>query len=253
MSIGKHHSASAGTTTWITPPHVIEALGGADGFDLDPCAAVNQPWPCARQSLTISDNGLLQRWSGRVWLNPPYTNAEIGKWMARLGDHGTGTALIFARTETEFFQRQVFERADALLYLEGRLHFHVAEAMTVTIGKRVHDLQAGDRYPANAGAPSVLCAYGTLDTEILASCGLPGSFMALTLAGIISVQLPVGSWIEEVRSYLEGINRPVTLSELYRAFATHRKARDNPNYRAKIRQTLQRGDFNRIEAGLWST
>ena len=36
--MGSHHSARAETTTWLTPPHVIEALGH---FDLDPCGHPN--------------------------------------------------------------------------------------------------------------------------------------------------------------------------------------------------------------------
>jgi hypothetical protein len=40
----QHHALAGGTDDWITPPGIIEALGP---FDLDPCASVGQPWPCA--------------------------------------------------------------------------------------------------------------------------------------------------------------------------------------------------------------
>lgn len=156
-----HQSAAAKNEEWLTPPDVLLPLGD---FDLDPCAPVTRPWPTARSHYTAADDGLAQPWFGRVWLNPPYTSHVIGAWLGRLAAHGRGTALIFARTETEVFHRHVWERADALLFLEGRLYFHYVD---------------GRRAPFNAGAPSVLCAYGQADADILCDCGLPGAFVRL--------------------------------------------------------------------------
>jgi hypothetical protein len=98
-----------------------------------------------------------------VWLNPPY-GPETGKWLKRLADYGRGTALIFARTETEMFFSHGWERADAMLFLRGRLHFH-----------RLN----GERAKMNAGAPSVLIAYGAADAAALESAGLAGKFVRL--------------------------------------------------------------------------
>lgn len=81
-----------------------------------------------------------------------------------MADHGMGTALIFARTETEMFHRFVWERASSLLFLEGRLFFC-----------RV----CGTAAKHNAGAPSVLCAYGDDDSYVLKHCGLKGAFVRL--------------------------------------------------------------------------
>lgn len=157
-AMGSHHSHRAGTTTWLTPPHIIEALGP---FDLDPCG--HPEWPTARRSICLPDDGLAQQWEGRVWLNPPY-GAEVWTWLNRLSQHGHGTALIFARTETAGFVEQVWQKADALLFLHGRLHFHHAD---------------GTRAAANAGAPSVLVAYGAEDSHRLAQATLAGSFVDL--------------------------------------------------------------------------
>ena len=90
-----------GKEEWLTPPELIKSLGE---FDLDPCSPINRPWPIAKEHYTISDNGLVKPWIGRVWCNPPY-GPETGKWMARCMAHKNCTALIFARTET----RQFFE------------------------------------------------------------------------------------------------------------------------------------------------
>ena len=158
-AMGSHQSAVGGTDEWLTPPDLIAALGH---FDLDPCAPIDRPWPTAERHYTIEDDGLRQKWSGRVWCNPPY--AHVWKWLARLADHGTGTALIFVRTETVGFHAQVWERATALLFLKGRLHFHYRD---------------GERASANAGAPSVLVAYGEDDSRVLSSVPVPGHYVRL--------------------------------------------------------------------------
>lgn len=102
--MGGHHSASALKDEWLTPPEILQALGN---FDLDPCSPVNRPWATARKHYTIKDDGLAQTWEGRVWCNPPY-GQQTGVWLERLADHGSGTALIFARTETEAWFRHVW-------------------------------------------------------------------------------------------------------------------------------------------------
>lgn len=156
--MGSHHSHNAGTTTWLTPPHIIEALGE---FDLDPCGAPG--WVTAKRSIILPEDGLTAAWEGRVWLNPPY-GKEAWTWLDKLAEHGTGTALIFARTETAGFVEQVWEKATALLFLHGRLHFHYPD---------------GTRAKANSGAPSVLVAYGDSDARALKNCQLSGTYVRL--------------------------------------------------------------------------
>lgn len=159
-SMGSHQSASSGSDVWLTPRWILDALGS---FDLDPCAAPDpRPWPTARNHYTADVDGLRQPWAGRVWLNPPYS--AVGRWLTRLADHGIGTALVFARTETAVFHDQVWARATAALFLRGRVTFCKANGI-----------------PArwNGGAPSVLVAYGTGDADRLANCGLPGRYVDL--------------------------------------------------------------------------
>lgn len=158
-AMGSHQSHGGGADEWLTPPSLIDEIGD---FDLDPCAPIVRPWPTAHQHYTIEDDGLRQDWHGRVWLNPPYSTA--GRWLARLADHNFGTALIFARTETRLWFDHVWPNATALLFLQGRLHFHYAN---------------GKRAAANSGAPSVLVAYGQCDADVLASRDVPGHFVSL--------------------------------------------------------------------------
>jgi hypothetical protein len=162
--MGGHQSANALKDEWLTPPELVKALGS---FDLDPCAPINRPWPTATNHLTIEDNGLAKTWQGRVWCNPPYGLAAA-KWLARLVEHGDGIALIFARTETRMFFDHVWPKADAVLFLEGRLYFHHVD---------------GSRAAANSGAPSVLVAYGRANADVLRTCGIAGKYLDLKPQG----------------------------------------------------------------------
>lgn len=237
--MGAHHSARAGTEEWLTPPALLDALGGAGSFDLDPAAPIVRPWPTAREHLTIEDNGLLRAWWGRVWLNPPYGSALI-RWMARMAEHGRGVALIFARTETEAFSRFVWDRASAALFIEGRINFHLPD---------------GTRCRHNAGAPSVLCSYGATDADILSTCNVAGKFVPLLIPSIIAVRwlgLPgLETWRGAILRTLRGRREPIRLDELYRIFADHPKARGRKHWREKLRQVLQQGPFERVGRGEW--
>lgn len=167
-AMGSHQSHDAETHTWLTPPHIIEALGP---FDLDPCAAPEpRPWPTARVHWNRDDNSLNREWTGRVWLNPPYgPKAQIAPWMRRMAAHGLGTALIFARTETAIFFETVWNAATAVMFFKGRLCFHRPDGT----------LPRADQGGGNAGAPSVLIAYGETDADRLRNCGLPGQFLMI--------------------------------------------------------------------------
>ena len=64
-----------GEKTWLTPPHIINALGT---FDLDPCCPPQMPWKTATRMVCRPDDGLAVDWSGqRVWLNPPYGREAV--------------------------------------------------------------------------------------------------------------------------------------------------------------------------------
>ena len=174
-AIGSHQSATRGTDCWLTPPSLLRQLGP---FDLDPCAAPEpRPWPTAARHITLPEDGLNAIWAGRVLLNPPY--ADSGRWLGRLAAHGQGTALIFARTETALFARYVWEEATAVLFLTGRITFHRPD---------------GRPGVGNAGAPSVLVAYGQADADALRNSGIPGAFVpGWSCCGLESVMNGQGS------------------------------------------------------------
>lgn len=167
-AMGSHESAQAGTHVWLTPPYVLKALGA---FDLDPCAAPEpRPWPTAAIHWTHADNSLNRAWFGRVWCNPPYgSKASIGPWLRRMAEHDRGTALVFARTDTDIFFEAVWDKATAVFFFRGRLSFH----------RKDGTLPRADTGGGNAGAPSVLVAYGDADAEQLERCSLAGQFIRL--------------------------------------------------------------------------
>lgn len=240
-AMGRHQSARSNTNTWFTPPALIEAVGGADGFDLDPCSHDARPFATARVHWTEADNALIRPWFGRVWLNPPYSQPLVGRFLARMAAHNRGLALIFARTETQAFMAHVWGAATGLLFLAGRLTFHD---------------ETGQPAKGNAGAPSVLVAYGEDDRDLLAAAPIEGQFLALRLSfGILVPQLAGDAkgetWHQVVDAACRSFGGPVPLGDLYRKLARHPKARRNRNYQAKIRQVLQLGQFQRVEQGIW--
>lgn len=147
-------------TRWLTPYSIVEPLGA---FDLDPAGAPGHTLAARTYQLDDGEDGLTLPWFGRVWLNPPY-GRYAEPFLRRLVEHGTGTALLFARTETASFQKYVWDAATAVLFLRGRLTFLHASGV-----------------PAdhNAGAPSVLVAYGDQDAHRLRCSGIPGRYLDL--------------------------------------------------------------------------
>lgn len=152
----------AETHVWLTPPGIIKALGE---FTLDPCALPDheRPWDTAHYHYSLPDDGLSMPWFNRVWLNPPY-GKHTAAWLEKMAAHGCGTALVFARTETEMFRRFVWPAASAVMFLAKRPHFHYPD---------------GARAKGNSGGPMVLVAYGQHDADMLRRSGLDGTIVTV--------------------------------------------------------------------------
>ncbi|MAI35064.1 MAG: adenine methyltransferase [Rhodopirellula sp.] len=162
--MGTHQKAGNGEKIWLTPPDLINALGP---FDLDPCFSNPRPWATANEHFGPESaggfGGLFEDWFGLVWCNPPY-DQDAGKWLSKCADHGSAIALVFARTETEQFHRQIWERATGLFFFEGRLTFCYPN---------------GSLASANGGAPSVLVCYGEAAFDRVYNAGLRGKMIRL--------------------------------------------------------------------------
>lgn len=145
---------------WYTPPAVFQALGLS--FDLDPASPPHGlPWVPARRFYWRE--GLRRPWFGLVWLNPPY-GSGAGPWLERMAQHGEGVALVYARTETEWFQQAVHQAA-ALCFVDGRLRF-------IRPGEDPYELQPVERRKSGTPAGSVLFGYGAAAAGAVLRCGL---------------------------------------------------------------------------------
>ncbi len=117
---------TSNSVEWYTPPRirdaVVEALGG--NVDLDPCADPERTFP-ATQHFTPAENGLAQRWMGRVYMNPPY-GRTIRRWTTKLKDElevgytFEAVALLPARPDARWFQEL---DPPFLCFIRGRLRF----------------------------------------------------------------------------------------------------------------------------------
>jgi hypothetical protein len=163
MNTSFERSKEKSTVEWYTPKYIIDALGGR--FDLDPASsqtalAMNNS---AMKIYTKEINGLENEWFGNVFLNPPYTNPDIGLFMKKLAEHGNGIALVYNRADSKWFQDYVFDQADAILFLRKRIKFFKKDG---TPGN-------------NPGTGSILIAYGAENVQKLEQCGLDGKLVYL--------------------------------------------------------------------------
>lgn len=227
--IGGHQSASAKTTDWITPREIIQALGP---FDLDPCACTPQPWPCAAHQYTVADNGLLTPWYDRVFMNPPYSNYEIGGWLQKFQQHGNGIALVFARTDREDYHEYILHHADAILFRKGRITFYTPE---------------GIEAPANGGAPNIFVAFGDRNVQALGDSGIAGKLFFNAVPLVIVGVSP--SWKSVVTMVMTRLNEAAVsvVYDMVEKMAPD-KVEGNDNWKAKVRQQLQY-HFAKIKRG----
>ena len=109
---------------WATPQSFFDALSAEFGpFDLDPCATPENA-KCAR-FFTIEQDGLKQKWSGKVFMNPPY-GKQIGQWIVKAKESAQGGALVVcmipARTDTKYWHEHIQDIAE-VRFVKGRIKF----------------------------------------------------------------------------------------------------------------------------------
>jgi phage N-6-adenine-methyltransferase len=117
---------------WYTPACVLDRVIELFGeIDLDPCSNSHEhPSVVARHHLTAQDDGLAQRWSGKVFCNPPFCDVE--KWIRKvLDEYASGRVteallLVPSRTDTKWAS---LLRNAPRCYLKGRLKFVPGEGV----------------------------------------------------------------------------------------------------------------------------
>lgn len=116
---------SSKSNEWTTPQYLFDELNEEFNFTLDPCAT-DENAKCSKY-FTIEDDGLSKDWSNDVvFMNPPY-GREIKKWIKKVYEESlngaTVVCLIPARTDTMYWHDFIFDKADDIRFLKGRLKF----------------------------------------------------------------------------------------------------------------------------------
>ncbi|MCH4365383.1 phage N-6-adenine-methyltransferase [Staphylococcus haemolyticus] len=116
---------SSKSNEWTTPQYLFDELNEEFNFTLDPCAT-DENAKCSKY-FTIEDDGLSKDWSNDVvFMNPPYGRG-IKKWIKKAYEESlngaTVVCLIPARTDTTYWHDFIFDKADDIKFLKGRLKF----------------------------------------------------------------------------------------------------------------------------------
>jgi len=125
-----HVAYNSGENEWYTPKNIIAlAVKVMGGIDLDPASSVIANMTVgSKKYYTKKEDGLIQPWAGRVWMNPPYAQPLIEKFCLRLvehyerGDVTEACVLVNNATETKWFQC-MFPSCSAVCFIRSRVRF----------------------------------------------------------------------------------------------------------------------------------
>ncbi len=108
---------------WETPQYFFNELNNEFHFATDVCAIAENA-KCNKY-FTPEQNGLLQNWQGRCWMNPPY-GRQIGTWIQKAYESAikgaTVVCLLPSRTDTRWFHNFCMKSSD-IRFIKGRLKF----------------------------------------------------------------------------------------------------------------------------------
>lgn len=128
--VHNHRAQGTGDNEWYTPAEFVEdARRVMSVINLDPASsAIAQETIRAEAFFSQHDDGLRHPWSGRVWLNPPYSQPEIRLFAekaveeVKLGHVAECIVLTHNYTDTAWFHTLGSE-ASAICLTRGRIRF----------------------------------------------------------------------------------------------------------------------------------
>lgn len=120
-----------GEIEWYTPAEYIESARRVMGtIDVDPCTSdLAQKTVKATTWYTIETNGLVQKWAGNVWLNPPYSARIVRSFVDQLlgyiatGDVQQAILLTHNNADTLWFQKAA-NCCQSVCFTRGRVRFY---------------------------------------------------------------------------------------------------------------------------------
>ena len=118
-----------GDMEWYSPPELIERARAVMGsIDCDPAScALAQRVGRARTWFDAKRDGLKQRWTGNVWLNPPFSRGLIDQFVEKLlaerRNFSQAIAVVHSRTDANWFQR-LGDAASAIAFPKGHIKFY---------------------------------------------------------------------------------------------------------------------------------
>ena len=125
-----HVAHNNGDNEWYTPPKFIEAARVVLGeIDCDPASSeIANRTVRATMFYTVEQDGLIQPWGKRVWMNPPYAQPLVADFTRALlekvdtGEVEQACVLVNNATETAWFQDMLVV-ASAVCLPRGRVRF----------------------------------------------------------------------------------------------------------------------------------
>ena len=160
------HAVETGAIEWYTPAVYIDAARTCMGnIDLDPasCEAANAIVQADR-FYTLEDDGLVQPWVGRVWLNPPWTSKDMAGFVDRFAAHDHGCILVNTVTETKYGQI-LLQACPVVCFHAGRINFaspNGQKAGSGTVGQMI-----GYRGPTPETFADAFAPFGTILTTTM--------------------------------------------------------------------------------------
>ncbi len=122
---GSLSNKSLSSDEWYTPPHISDLVTQVLGqISLDPCADEGKHIRAA-QHYTALDDGLIQEWNGRIFMNPPYSAPSV--WIKKLqaefesGRVTEAIALVPAATDTKWLSPLL--KSQPVCFWTGRIKF----------------------------------------------------------------------------------------------------------------------------------
>ena len=131
MSLSYKAIMTSDKQDWETPQELFDNLNSEFDFELDAFASAKNA-KC-KHFFTEQDDSFKQDWTKykSIFINPPYTSKVQDEVLKKINDtissdwRGVIVLLIPARTDTKRWHDYIFNKADDIRFIKGRLRFEV--------------------------------------------------------------------------------------------------------------------------------